>query len=259
MDCCVTLNKNKISQICKEWFKKMTQELPVNLRDQFEDEAFIVGGCIRSLILGEKVKDIDICFRKESDLIENLKTLNLGYTSSNAITLYVEKMQYQLIWVDKGHPQDIIDIFDFTMNMNYYSPKSCTLEITDVNSILNKQLVINPRCRNTVGTLARVTKFVNRGYKVPSIVDFLQVATAISKTPIKTYDQLEFMSKLYISKTDFEKIDFVDKSSVEHRKKHSDLINASAWHHTLSGANTIPVVDDERVVKKEKVTRGDSQ
>lgn len=196
--------------------KSKCRELIDNLRVVFKDEifyedAYIAGGCIRSMILDEHIKDVDI-FLKSSRAISYLKGLKLGFESANAITFYLDGMRYQIIINTTGLPKEVIGEFDFTVNMSSYDYITDELYIESEEDIKAKQLTFNPKCRNKIGSLGRLTKFVNRGYKIPDRLNILQIGVDLTEcSPISTFEELEIQSRFHFSEDDFNQIDFVDK------------------------------------------------
>lgn len=202
---------SRLQNDVKHYFDFLINYLPEDLRELATQELYIAGGLIRSLILGENIKDVDVWFKSDK-LIEKIKKLNLGFTSQNAVSFYINNIQYQLIFSRTQLPNDLVNEFDFTMNQNYYDPSQGLLYVGDYNSIATKQLVVSKHCRNALGTLARVSKFSLRGYKVPSRDDLLRLGVLISKTPINTFEQLEDHSKLFFSEVDYNNVDYVNTS-----------------------------------------------
>lgn len=188
---------------------------------------FIAGGAIRSTLLGEDVQDIDIFAHNQEQLDKVLGKLNVGwqnsenckyktiYISPNPPTRVVESLNIQIIKVKAASPQEVIGEFDFVMNMNYIElgyPESAYIHCLD--TITSKTLTINKNCRNKLGTLARLEKFLNRGYKIGSRNNLLMLGTQISKMePVSTFSQLEDDSRLYFTFEQYEDVDFVEKDA----------------------------------------------
>lgn len=176
-------------------------------KDEFLSEAYIAGGSIRSMIADEEVKDYDIFLRSDKLVARIRETKGLSYISDNAVSVYMGIDQIQIITNFTAHPSDMIDEFDFTMNQNFFDPIIETIVARDELSILTKQLVINKTCRNKLGTLARISKFVARGFLVPSKTDMLMLGAAISQlSPITTIEELVSESRMFLSSSDVNKI-----------------------------------------------------
>ena len=189
--------------------------LSAGIPEAILNRCFITGGAIRSLILGEEVKDVDIFCEDEETLNAFINSfLIIGINSENAITFTLKGTQFQIIKVKTGSPMEVIGEFDFIMNMNYYHFLTNETYIESLYVIKDKRLEINPKCRNKLGTLARLEKFLNRGYKIGSRKGLLELGTQISKLdPIDTFTKLENESKLYITFEEYEEIDFVEKDA----------------------------------------------
>ncbi len=194
---------------CRVYFRLLDRVIP--FYEEFKYNAYIAGGAIRSLTLGEDIKDVDI-FLRDKSLIDRLKELDGVFVSSNAISFYLDKVQYQIITTITGSPKEVINEFDFIMNMNYYDPyyDVCYRENREI--IHSKMLDFNPKCRNKLGTLARLEKFLNRGYITPNRNSILELGVALTQQePVTTFEELEKQSKLYFSKEQYDEIDFVEK------------------------------------------------
>ncbi len=178
------------------------------------NDLFIAGGCIRSLIEGSEIKDIDIFFKNDiekSKIKEYFKdTLKLGFTTENATTVILEGIKYQFITTHQGFPIDVVNEFDFTMNMNFFDMNNDQIYIHDENAIKNKKLKINLKCRNKLGTLARIIKFVERGYGLPNRLNLIELGVQLTKeNAISEFEQLQDSSKLYFSRSDYDNINVV--------------------------------------------------
>lgn len=191
------------------YYDLFIESLPPEIRELAREEIYIAGGAIRSCMIGEPIKDIDLWFKSDK-MVQTIKDLKLGFTTDNAVTFYVATVQHQLIYCQVKSPEDMVAEFDFTMNQNYYTGRNLIV-VKDVEAIENMQLKITNKCRNVLGTLARLHKFVERGYKIPSKLDLLRLGTFISREPVNTYKELETNSQLYFSEKDFYEIDFVEK------------------------------------------------
>lgn len=208
-------SKVDVSVKCKLILQRVSERF--NLTKEEESKLFVAGGSIRSLILGEDVKDYDI-FLTDNTLVEKFRNTSMGFVSDNAISFYVDRTQVQIITTTTGQPMDIVNQFDFVMNQNYYYPYAFfnqdVLYIKDEETILTKSLKVNMNCRNKLGTLARINKFAERGYKVPSKTDLLGLGIALTKLPeVKTLTNLKEESKLYLSSDDC--YELMDNQSIE--------------------------------------------
>lgn len=211
--------KDSIVKYTKVLFESAPFLLP------YKDKLFIAGGCLRSIILGEQVKDLDI-FCKDAQTATEIANSGFGFKSDNALnftihiqgestgsfTQVIESIRVQIIHNQVGSPQEIINQFDFTMNMNYYDFETDFINVENIQDILSKTLRVNKHCRNKLGTLARIVKFVERGYKLHSKENLLELGCQISRmSPISTFTELEEESRLYFSDDEYNSIDFVEK------------------------------------------------
>lgn len=194
--------RNIIEQMIKE-------DSPFQAKD-----LFIAGGCIRSLLEGSEIQDIDIFFKAnvEKDKIKEYfkEKLQLGFITENATTIIFDNIKYQFVTTHQGTPFEVINEFDFTMNMNYFDMETDSLYIHDEQSIKDKRLKINLKCRNKLGTLSRILKFTERGYKSPSRLNLLELGVQLTQCkPVDTFFDLQESSKLYFSRSDYDNISVV--------------------------------------------------
>jgi len=144
------------------------------------EQIIIAGGFIRSVITGEPISDIDIfAGDKEAseklaiELINNKKEL---YKTDNAITIRTFKIPIQFIhrWV-YDNPIDVILSFDFSIcqaaiwynkDKNKWSSQCADSFYSDLAA---KRLVYLSPIRNedAGGSLLRVLKYYQRGYRIP--------------------------------------------------------------------------------------------
>lgn len=150
---------------------------------------FISGGCIASLLQGEKVNDYDLYFKTETvmndirmiytktSLKDQIEDVSENYREAlgtdgkliteNAITL---KNGVQLITKHFGHPDKLRKTFDYVHCMPYYDFAEDKLYISRVqyDAIINKKLIWNMSETDNgfpdiVGNF-RELKFKKRGY-----------------------------------------------------------------------------------------------
>lgn len=202
-----------IHETCKEYLNDLAKSFPEDVK--FLEKAFIAGGCIRSLVNNETPADIDI-FLKDDSIVEYLKGLTLGFTSKNAISFVLNNRKYQIIINTFGTPEEIVSQFDFTCNMNYFDG---SLQVKHQYDIELKQLRINPTCRNKLGTLTRIPKFISKGYSCPPKEDMLRLGVELSKLePITDGKKLIDESRLFFSEQDYEAAGaFVNIGTVPYR------------------------------------------
>lgn len=176
----------------KEIIKLETESFLHQLADYFPDSVmhkivqniFISGGCITSLIHGEKVNDYDLYFKDEDTMfnIKNLFTNQLKeqiedvsenyrevlgvdgkLITENAITL---KSRIQLITKHFGEPDNIRKTFDFVHCMPYYDFAVDKLYISRIqyDAIINRKMISQKENFNHFIGTSRVEKFKKRGF-----------------------------------------------------------------------------------------------
>ena len=163
-------------QFCIRRLPKQLKELMI----KHGETVVIAGGYIRSVITGEKISDIDIFAgdKKTSEglakeLMNNKRDL---YETDNAITVKTFYIPIQFIyrWVyDK--PLDVLQSFDFSICQAaiWYDKNkkkwSSTCGDSFYSDLAAKRLVYLSPIRNEEagGSLLRVLKYYQRGYRIP--------------------------------------------------------------------------------------------
>lgn len=156
--------------------------LPKQVRHLMNDEGdrvIVAGGYIRSVIMNDKVNDVDI-FAGNRDrslaLANTLSPDNKPYTTKNAITIRNLSIAVQFIhrWTfDK--PEDIIDSFDFTIcqtafwyNRNTHKWVGICSDRFYMDLAAKRLHYLRPtRDEAPGGTMLRVLKYYQRGYRIP--------------------------------------------------------------------------------------------
>lgn len=186
--------------------KKMEELKDGNLRSLFYEHCVISGGCISSILLGEKVNDIDMYAKKAitvpiiqkhilehpdmiktttdkyGDMLQPYMTTAPQVITGNAITLKNDVQFITMIALDNGARE----MFDFIHCQPYYDISKNSLHISwsQLQSIKQKLLVphlslekIKPR---------RVTKYEQKGWAIDKEVrdtifkDVLNLSSATS-------------------------------------------------------------------------------
>lgn len=171
--------------------------------------AMIAGGAITSLYTGKPINDLDIYFKNKEDaekaihLFKN-KDYDLIAKTNNAITFkqkkdilvdYISNTTYQLIIGDElfyNNPKDLIDNFDFTINMAVFDLQSGELIIGKdfEEHNLKRQLVYNHNTKYPIISLQRAIKYINRGYNLSGI-EQIKIALHINSLLIKDSSNLK--------------------------------------------------------------------
>jgi hypothetical protein len=155
-------------------------------------KGFIAGGCFKNIFNGDKAKDIDVFFESEADftqaklMYEADENYYLYYENTKVIAFKNKKMPHvtiELIKTAYGTPEQILDIFDFTIvKFAYFKHKEESdpfgdpfgdETITEYKVMFHenffehlqlKRLVINEQLRFPVGTLERMFRYAKYGY-----------------------------------------------------------------------------------------------
>lgn len=162
--------------------KWAVRRLPNLIREKIEQsdgDLILAGGFIRSCIANEKVNDIDLIAKspesakKWSDIISNVVSKQV-YKTDNAYSIKVDGMQVQFIhrWTFPD-PASVIKSFDFTIAKaamwyqdNHWHGICDERYYVDLAA---KRLVYTSPIRNedAGGSMLRVLKFYQRGYRIP--------------------------------------------------------------------------------------------
>jgi len=159
------------------------RRLPKELRNLMEDQGskiVVAGGFIRSVIVNEPISDIDI-FAGNKETSKKLALSLAGnyrylYETDNAITVKCFPLPIQFVhrWV-YSNPLDILKSFDFSICQAaiWYNKeeKKWTSQCRDTfyQDLAAKRLIYLSPIRNedAGGSLLRVLKYYQRGYRIP--------------------------------------------------------------------------------------------
>ena len=198
--------KEVVKELTKTW--KLLQKSMSPRSFKLLKKAYFAGGCVRSLLLETKVNDYDIFFEdylgadifqtkaeKDKTIWKNFKKV---WKSTNTYTIVHTKTQkvFQFIRADYGYFEDVIQRFDFTMNMCSYHPKASILRILDKDSIINKKLITNKKATTPISAMLRTYRFISEGWKF-SALDAMKLLALCSN--IRSEEELK--SNLKIEKS----------------------------------------------------------
>lgn len=164
---------------------KIMDFIPAALRDvleKYDNKVCLAGGCIRSIINGEEVKDWDLFITTGEPafahciagfLLSSIKNSELHETA-NALTISSsEIIPIQIItrWIQKD-AEEVINTFDFTIAQAaiWWDGvwKSCHADMYFADLEFKRLRYTSPvREEDCAGSMMRVIKFVARGYKIP--------------------------------------------------------------------------------------------
>lgn len=168
--------ENKFIERPKETFNK------VRFLDYYMEghKGFIAGGCFKNIFNNQKIKDIDVFFESEKDLIEAVNNFEkdenyvFSYENKN-VKCYKNKttnLRVELIRHTYGTPVEIISKFDFSITKYAYAKKQEKEGITYYNTFINtffedmvnKKLVIDGDLIFPVSTFERSYRYRSYGY-----------------------------------------------------------------------------------------------
>lgn len=159
------------------------RRLPSEVREELksaEGKLILAGGFIRACVAGEEINDIDLLCSSKDKAKSVAERLNSEsgkdvWTSDNAITVKKFSIPVQLIhrWT-YDRPEDVIPSFDFTIAKAaiwYSSTIGWTSQVAETfyEDLAAKRLVYTSPERNedAGGSILRVLKFYQRGYRIP--------------------------------------------------------------------------------------------
>ena len=162
---------------------------------------FLAGGFIRSVVEGEKPKDVDIWVRSPEEAQRWARILGVAlhrgaFSTTNAITISFPDTAIQFItrWTFQT-PGEVIQTFDFTIAQAVVwfdkvegKWKGLCAE-TFLEDVREKRLVYKSPVReeDAAGSLLRVNKFLRRGYSI-SDEDMGKVTARVVKKVIEEKD-----------------------------------------------------------------------
>ncbi len=160
------------------WCLRRLPKSVFNLMKEEKDSVMLAGGFIRSCIANEKITDVDLFVKKKEDaeLYSRRLTEKNGYftETDNAYTILDKKQIIQFIhrWTYE-QPEDIISAFDFTIAraVIWYDGTNWQSLCDDryYQDLAAKRLIYcSPiRIEEAGGSMLRVLKFYQRGYRIP--------------------------------------------------------------------------------------------
>ena len=173
-------------------------------------DCVLAGGAITSIFGGNHIKDYDIYFRKEKDLValkeefkwkdKNAKnncyasTTKLLCKTDNAITYSIDNKTFQLICLQeliRLDARDIIDQFDFTVCMGAYVFSSKTFVFGDdfLKHLAQRSLVYNTRSKYPFASLYRAVKYIKKGFRISGI-EMLKLGLKCNSVKINNFKDL---------------------------------------------------------------------
>lgn len=165
----------KIEQHLDPIFDKFINLFPGKLQqDIMRQSSYFAGGCIVSLLQGEKIQDYDI-FLTDEQAVDVAKsyfdsmcifTDEIVANTENAITVRLPGVEavVQIVTRFYGNPDRVFSSFDFEHCKTFYIPHA-KLANYDLDLIVNKKLVYTgEKDQFPLNTLKRFGKYCSRGY-----------------------------------------------------------------------------------------------
>lgn len=155
-----------------------------------KDISWIAGGALRSFLLGEKVKDLDI-FSSDPDAVyaafQADSSFKEGHNNSFVANFYKDGICYQIIKKYKfSGPRETIDNFDFTIICAAIGKDGVTTHDRFYIDNAQKRLVVNALPK-PLSTVKRMAKYCQRGYFMCP-VGLAKILKAVQENPINWDD-----------------------------------------------------------------------
>jgi hypothetical protein len=181
----------------KRLYSMLGQELVETLKTY---NCFVAGGTITSLFCNREVKDFDVYFRSEKDLVAFMYdvwgTSNWIVSSTGKATaMLLEKKEVQVIHFDYfNSAEEIFNTFDFTSCMGAFDFKTEEFSLHPDFMRHNSQRVLkfNPETAFPIVSLLRVAKYQDKGYKI-SKTEYIKIVLTCMEmsSEITNYEQLK--------------------------------------------------------------------
>lgn len=170
----------------KSWIDPYIKELLT------KHHAFVSGGAVTSVFTRKPINDLDIYFASPKDRQAFIKELNPSYEfknntdfsktgklkdaakkkaqvvfeTENAISFWLRDKKYQLIKAFDGHPSEVFDKYDFTINMCAWIPELDEFVIHEsfFEHLAERRLVIHLGTEYPISTVVRMFKYQKKGY-----------------------------------------------------------------------------------------------
>ncbi len=184
-----------------QWCLTRLPKRIINMMEQEREGVILAGGFIRTCIANEQMTDIDLFSKTKADAERNVNRLKKNeerlIITENAYTIVGKGPPIQFItrWV-YDNPIDVIPSFDFTIARAAIwcagsTWKSCCDSRFYADLAAKRLVYCSPeRIEETGGSLLRVLKFYQKGYRIPLDSLAKTVARAMSGINFKkAYDE----------------------------------------------------------------------
>lgn len=173
-----------------------------------ENEVFIAGGTVRSLVCNESIKDIDIYFRSPESALATVNALKglatIVHVSNKSITFYrnagrnsnqlkEDTLIIQCIFFNYFTTSlDIFKSFDFSCCMGAFDFKNESFEFDDqfFTDNCSKTLSVNSKTTFPIMSVFRVEKYREYGYKIAK-TELLKLLFSISSLKLESWDDIK--------------------------------------------------------------------
>lgn len=165
---------------------------------------FIAGGVFKNIFMNEKIKDIDIFFRNESDFEEANRFFSSGvepvYDNDRVMAYEYQGVRVELIKHIFGSPEEILKQFDFTVTKFAYGfkidPSVETLDTVPFvtyhddffEHLLLKRLVIDQELKWPISTFERSYRYASYGFNLCRESKIVLLESIISRGAVEAHE-----------------------------------------------------------------------
>jgi hypothetical protein len=158
------------------------------------EHGFIAGGAVRDVVRSKIPKDYDIFFKTEHAKNDFISKFGKSYPMTETGIGNFNFRDFQFITIRFGSPRQVIETFDWNVNMAFldFATKKITVETT------NNELHINCKSEKPLSALIRLPYMVQKGFRISEeemLFAMTFVSTIVDLTNSESVaKQSEFMS-----------------------------------------------------------------
>ena len=229
------------------------------IKDILKNNAFITGGCIPSMLMGEYINDYDIYFtdhdyaekvekyyKKRQPSVERLKMNKVfepKLITENAVNL-TDKVQ--LILKFAGSPNLVTKFFDWQHITSYFSLNDGLVLADSVYMLIVEKELVYTGSNYPLSSLLRLRKFLKKGWNVSTktmVHIIVDVLAAFQTTQYSEYDVKEI-------NTEGGSQLIIDKSSVTNEPESFDFrdnkykVDINTLIHQLNGVDPLTIQEE---------------
>lgn len=206
-------------------------------------DCIVAGGAIASLLLDEKIADVDIYLRSPKALddyevlaerqvhiaVDEAQAYDLVVRTESADTYThttnVDMPAIQIIKMMIGQPEDIVRKFDFLHTKVYYDLSSDVLSIpSDSMECIKEKVLFYTQTDYPLSSLFRSRKYIRRGWRMP-VTEYIKIALDTNKLNLLDYGvlvaQLRGVDEVYTGRI----MEAVGQRAISYSKNAGDRVS----------------------------------